>query len=124
LPAALRDDHVDLYHSLGYFLPLRWRGPKVVTIHDMNVYAGWRNWLRPNKVLNWADMALQIPFAARAASRIITDSVASMELITQILRVSADRIVVVHLAPDSYFDTEPAADDTSEMVKLIGDQPF
>ena len=50
LPAQLRNDAVDVYHSLGYFLPLRWEGPKVVTVHDLNVYLNWRSWFRSSFV--------------------------------------------------------------------------
>jgi glycosyltransferase involved in cell wall biosynthesis len=120
LPGALAEDRVDLYHSLGYFLPLRWRGPKVVTMHDMNVYASWRRWLRPKKIVNWADMAVQIPFAARAASRIVTDSGASKELIVQILHVDAEKVSVIPLAADDFFAAAPSADETAEAARVAG----
>jgi glycosyltransferase involved in cell wall biosynthesis len=120
LPAALRRDRIDLYHSLGYFLPLRWRGPKVVTVHDMNVYVNWRQWLRPRKFVNWADMAVQVPLAVGAARQVITDSTSSMQLVERILRVSPGKITVVHLAPDPFFDAQPSEKELGDATALTG----
>jgi glycosyltransferase involved in cell wall biosynthesis len=124
LPAQLRRDTVDIYHSLGYFLPLRWPGPKVVTIHDLNIYLNWRNWLRSKRVFNWADMALQTPLAVRAADRIITDSQFSKDSICRILRVQPDRVAVIPLAPDAFFDEAPSASEIEEVRALTGGTPF
>ena len=124
LPAALRRDHVDVYHSLGYFLPLRWNGPKVVTIHDMNVYVGWRQWMRPRKFVNWADMAVQVPLAAWAAARVITDSTSSKELALRILHLDPDKVVVVHLAPDPFFEQSPRESELANARALTGDGHF
>src|SRR5256885_169683 len=74
LPRRLRQDRIDVYHSPGPFLPVRWHGPKVVTIHDLNIYLNVRNWLRPKTFLAWADLALQTPFSAWVARRVIMDS--------------------------------------------------
>ena len=124
LPAALRRDGINLYHSLGYFLPLGWRGPKVVTIHDMNIYVSWRHWMRRGKLLNWADMALQVPLAARAAMRILTDSESSSRLIQQILHVDERKLVVVPLAPDPYFDQAPSQAEQAEASAVVGEGRF
>jgi glycosyltransferase involved in cell wall biosynthesis len=124
LPSRLRRDAVDVYHSLGYFLPLRWSGPKVVTVHDLNIYLNWRNWIRSKRVLNWADMVLQTPLSVRAADRIITDSQFSKDSIRRILRVESDRVVAIPLAPDPYFDDRPAVSEIAEARGLIGAVPF
>lgn len=124
LPAQLRRDSVDVYHSLGYFLPLRWSGPKVVTIHDLNIYLNWRSWLRTKRVLNWADLVLQTPLAARAADRIITDSQFSKDSIRRILRVAPDKVVSIPLAPDPFFDEQHSAEEIAEARALAGGAPF
>lgn len=124
LPAQLRHDSVDVYHSLGYFLPLRWDGPKVVTIHDLNVYLNWPSWFRSRRLLRWADMAVQTPLAVRAADRIITDSEFSKGSICRILRVEPDRVTVIPLAPDTFFDEEPSADEMEEARAKTGGAPF
>jgi glycosyltransferase involved in cell wall biosynthesis len=124
LPAQLRRDEVDVYHSLGYFLPLRWAGPKVVTIHDLNIYLSWRNWIRSRRLLNWADMALQTPLSVRAADRIITDSQFSKDSICRLLHVNPDRVDTIPLAPDSFFDLKPAAGEIEEAAALTDRAPF
>jgi glycosyltransferase involved in cell wall biosynthesis len=124
LPMRLRKDGVDLYHSLGYFLPLRWRGPKVVTIHDLNMYLNWRSWLRSRRLLNWADMVIETPFAARAAARIITDSLYSKESICRLLRVDPDHVAAIHLAPDPYFDDPPTPDEEAEARIVAGGRRY
>jgi glycosyltransferase involved in cell wall biosynthesis len=124
MPSQLRRDGVDVYHSPGYFLPLRWNGPKVVTIHDLNVYLNWRSWVRSRRLLNWADMALQTPFAAHAADRIVTDSLFSRDSICRILHVAPERVVAIPLAPDPYFDEEPEAAAVEEAQTLTGNGRF
>src|SRR5256885_13429605 len=106
LVQQLRRDGVDLFHSMGFFLPLRWRGPKVVTIHDMNVYTHAREWLRGRTVLRWIDLALQTPLSVRAADRVITDSEFSRAEIERHLRSAKGKVSVIPLAADPYFREE------------------
>lgn len=124
LPAQLRHDAVDVYHSLGYFLPLRWDGPKVVTVHDLNVYLNWRSWFRSKSLLRWADLVVQTPLSVRAADRIITDSEFSKLSICRILRVERSRVAVIPLAPDPFFDKEPDAGERDEARALTQGAPF
>ncbi len=124
VPAQLRRDAIDVYHSFGYFLPVAWRGPKVVTIHDLNIYVHWRTWMRPNKVLNWADMALQTPFAISAASRIITDSRFSRDSICRLMHVAPDKVAVIPLAPDPFFDRSPTAEERADALALTTGATF
>src|SRR5262249_21361344 len=44
LAVRLARDGVDLYHSLGFFLPWLWRGPSVVSIHDINPVIDPAHW--------------------------------------------------------------------------------
>src|SRR5256885_6068651 len=121
LPHRLRADAIDVYHSLGYFLPLRWKGPKVVTIHDLNMYLNWRSWMRPQTLTSWADLALETPMAAAGSDRIVTDSGFSKASICRLLRVPQEKVVVVPLAPDDFFDQAPSADDVAAARKLTGE---
>ena len=120
LPRQLGQDAIDLYHSPGYFLPLRWPGPKVVTIHDMNMYVQARNWLRLAKLRAWADLSVQTPLSARVARRIIVDSMSAQRDVTRLLRVRASRVRVIPLAPDPYFD-EAARPEETAAAQAIGD---
>lgn len=124
LPGQLVRDGIDLYHSPGYFLPLRWRGPKIVTIHDLNVYLQLRSWLRKGKLSSWADLSLQTPLSARMARRIIVDSTSAKNDVMRLLRVRADRVRVIPLAPDPYFDQAAASDDLAAAQQISGGKPF
>jgi len=124
LPRRLRADAIDVYHSLGYFLPLRWPGRKVVTIHDLNMYMNWRSWMRPRTLTSWADLALETPMAAARSDRIVTDSEFSKASICRLLRVPQEKVVVVPLAPDDFFDQAPSADDLAAARKLAGTGEF
>jgi glycosyltransferase involved in cell wall biosynthesis len=124
LPRRLRQDRIDVYHSPGPFLPLRWRGPKVVTIHDLNIYLNVRNWLRPKTILAWADLALQTPFSAWSASRVITASESARADLRRLLRVRQDAIRVIPDAPDAFFDTAPSDDERRAVREIVSDRPY
>ena len=124
LAGQLQRDRVDLYHSLGFFLPLRWPGPKVVTIHDLNVYATARNWLRLPTLLPWLDLAIQTGFSIRAADRVITDSESSRRQISRIMRLPRDRVDVIPLAADSYFDQPATSEEVAEVRTLTSGRRF
>jgi glycosyltransferase involved in cell wall biosynthesis len=124
LPARLNADRVDVYHSLGFFLPIRWNGPKVVTVHDLNIYANARNWLRGPTLLSWIDLSLQTAISVRAADRIITDSESSRRQIVGMLRVPAARIAVIPLAADEFFAETPTAGELSQAKTLVSGHRF
>jgi len=124
LPHRLREDRIDVYHSPGPFLPLRWHGPKVVTIHDLNIYLNVRNWLRPKTLLAWADLALQTPFSARVARRVITASDAAGADLQRLLRVRREAIRVIPDAPDPFFDAAPSPEELAAVRAITLDKPF
>ena len=124
LPRRLREDRIDVYHSPGPFLPLRWGGPKVVTIHDLNIYLNVRNWLRPKTLLAWADLALETPFSARVACRVITASEGARADLQRLLRVRRDAIRVIPDAPDPFFDAPPSPAERSAAEEIASGKPF
>jgi glycosyltransferase involved in cell wall biosynthesis len=124
LPAQLDRDRVDVYHSMGYFLPLRWAGPKVVTVHDLNVYTQVRSWLRPETVLRWADLAIQTPLSVRAADRVITDSEFSRREIERRIGAARGKVVVIPLAADAYFGETPSLAESEQAKAIAHGQPY
>ncbi len=124
LASQLHRDGVDIYHSLGYFLPLRWRGPKVVTVHDLNIYVTARNWLRPPTFLPWLDLVVQTGFSIHLADRVITDSESSRQQIVRVMRLPVERVDVIPLAADSFFDKRAAAAEAAEVRTLTAGRPF
>jgi glycosyltransferase involved in cell wall biosynthesis len=124
LPKHLRRDGVDIYHSPGVFLPLRWPGLKVVSIHDLNIYRHVRNWLHRGTLIHWLDLASQTPISVGVASRIITPSESASRDLQRLLRVRPDRIRVIPDAPDLFFD-EPAYESEIDAAnQLAADRPF
>jgi glycosyltransferase involved in cell wall biosynthesis len=121
LPRQLARDRIDLYHSPGYFLPLRWGGRKVLTIHDLNMYAQARNWMRPQKFLAWLDLALETPLSARSANRIIAVSSATAMALRRILRVPSRAIRVIH---DGFFDEPASPSEMDAAARLAGGRPY
>jgi glycosyltransferase involved in cell wall biosynthesis len=124
LPDQLRRDGIDLFHAPGPFLPLRWHGPKVVTIHDLNLYRQARNWMRPGTMLAWADLALQTPFSVWRAAAIITASSSGRHDLHRILRARLDAIRVIKDAPDPFFDGTPSDADLAQARSLAGGRQY
>ena len=124
MPGQLIHDQIDVYHSPGYFLPLRWRGPKIVTIHDLNIYVQARNWLRMGKLRSWLDLSLQTPLSARVARRVIVDSASAQRDVIRLLRVAARRVRVIPLAPDTYFDEAPSEREKGTASAITLGRPF
>lgn len=124
LPRRLEQDRINLYHSLGYFVPLRWPGRRVVTIHDMNVYFNWRSWVRPGKLLSWLDLVVETPLGGRISDRIITMSEYSREQISRVLRVPPAKVTAIPLAADPYFAQPPAVSELNAVEEITGGSPY
>jgi glycosyltransferase involved in cell wall biosynthesis len=124
LPRHLDRDGVDVYHSLGFFLPLRWRGPKLVTVHDLNVYAHARRWMRGPTILRWMDLAIETSFSIHVADRVITDSESSREQIRKYMHVGPEKVRVIPLAADPFFFAEPSMPELDQVKKLTGGHQF
>jgi glycosyltransferase involved in cell wall biosynthesis len=125
LARAARRDKLDVFHSPGYFLPL-WRGPKVVTFHDMNMFLQWDKWWRPSMRVSWLSLCAQTALSSRLASCIIADSHYSADEIERVLRVSRRRIRVMYPGiHERYFSAtaEPAVKERyglSEYLLSVG----
>ena len=92
VPRLARRAGVDVLHSLASTGPAWGAFARVVTIHDLiyrlhpDTHAGWRA----------RGMALLVPLAARRSHRVIAVSHATRDDLVRELRISADRIDVVH----------------------------
>jgi glycosyltransferase involved in cell wall biosynthesis len=124
LPAALKRDRIDLFHSMGFFLPLRWRGPKLVTVHDLNFLVNAKNWLRGPTLLSWVDLTAQSWLAVRAADRGLTDSESSHGQIVLLMRLAPDRVQVIPLGADPFFDEAPSEAELAGARDLTAGRPF
>ena len=108
LPIRLARDGVDLYHSLGFFLPWLWRGRTVVTIHDIHpvIHRAHWAWAGPRG----AHLALRahIPLAVRQARRILTPSEYVKQTVCERYHVAPEMVVVTPHGADPFFLAAPA----------------
>ena len=115
LPAAARPYELDIYHGIKGALPVYLPVRKVVTIHDLAVYAhpgtfAWRQHLH---------MRPHLRLAARSADRIIADSEHARADIVQRLGVPASRVVTVPLGVrDDLFRPQAGEDDEEVATRL------
>lgn len=97
LPLQLKQYHVDLVHSLGYFSPLFVPCSSISTIPDLNfIYA--RSSFSHAGYLLWR---LMVPLSATRSDKIITISHSSKGDITRFFDIASEKVRVVYLAvPD------------------------
>jgi glycosyltransferase involved in cell wall biosynthesis len=105
LAAAAIRDRIDVFHSPGYFLPL-WKGPKVATFHDANMFLQHDMWWRPGMRLSWLSLCSQTVLASRLARSIATDSNWSRAAIIHTLHVPERKVSVLYPGvEDRFFDS-------------------
>jgi glycosyltransferase involved in cell wall biosynthesis len=109
LPGLLRSLKPDLVHFAQFSAPLLYRGPSVVTIHDLTLVnfrnvrgSGWRKVVY--EVKYWAGR-LVLWNITHTAKQIITDArFVRSELLTHrgsgLLAVKPDKVTAIHLATD------------------------
>lgn len=99
LPARLARLRPDVCHLTGYPAPLAWRGPTVLTLHDVSL-------LRAPATHPWARVAVMSPLlrhAVRQATAVIVPSRATADDAMKLLGVDASRIHHIPEAPASIF---------------------
>jgi glycosyltransferase involved in cell wall biosynthesis len=114
LARALRRDKPDVLFAPADSAPLRWRGPMVLTIHDISYEAHpewfdfpqrWRRRLMARKAVRKADAVL-------ADTKFTKD-----ELITH-YSLPADKVTVVHLGVDDSIKEEPFTPEEELRARL------
>jgi len=93
VPAEARRAGAGLLHAPHYTLPLAWRGPSVVTIHDL-IHIRFAHFHRPGAAVYARFMA---GLAARSARVVIAVSEATKRDIVELLRAPEERVRVVAL---------------------------
>jgi glycosyltransferase involved in cell wall biosynthesis len=114
LPRILKQLDVDLIHSPHFLLPLLYRGPSVVTIHDV-IYLACPEDLESR--IGRLYYSAMMRASARRACRIITDSDFSKQEIIRYLRVDPGKISVIYPAVDSSFAPASETDVQAALAK-------
>lgn len=96
--SGAHDRRVSVYHEPN-FLPLRFAGPTVVSIHDLS----WIRYPETHPKERVAIMNRILPLALERVQHVITDSEAIRREVISEFRVSADRVTTTLLAPRNMF---------------------
>lgn len=114
LPVELASLRPDILHSPDFIPPMRWRGPVVITVHDLA-------FLRYPEILDGDARRFygQIAAATRRADGIIAVSHSTAADITALLGVPSSRITVIHEAAAPQFRLVPVAPDTTRSFNGI-----
>jgi glycosyltransferase involved in cell wall biosynthesis len=99
LPRTLAEDEVDVLFAPGYTLPLRWRGPSVLLVHDV-IALTHPELARPANVWHYG---LMLPRSARRAGRIVVPTTQVRDEVVRVCGVPAERITVVPHGIEPHF---------------------
>lgn len=99
LPQIIPQSDVDLCHFMNNSAPTRCAAPYAITIHDASLFlfSQYHPWSR------LAALRLLLPQAARRAQAVITVSQASRQELIKILRLSPEKVHVIHSAASQDF---------------------
>jgi glycosyltransferase involved in cell wall biosynthesis len=116
LPPLLERLHADVFLSPGSFLPLRWRGPTVLTVHDLAQLARPAGWARRGELGPWIDFAVNTPPAMLRASAVVADSDYVARSIRRLIPWRPVTVVPLAAAPGFGADPGPAATAQAEAL--------
>lgn len=89
---ALTKERLDVFHAPATIIPLQYRGPAVITVHDLAIY-DHPEWFPPGQKFS---KGLLVPASLSRATRIIAVSAATKQMIVKKFGTAAQRIRVVH----------------------------
>ena len=110
--SGAHDRHVSVYHEPN-FLPLRFAGPTVVSIHDLS----WIRFPETHPKERVAIMNRILPLALERVQHVITDSEFIRREVISEFRVSADRVTTTLLAPRNMFKPRDEATCATTLSK-------
>ena len=115
LPAALAAEGAELFHG-NYFLPPRWRGPSVVTVHDIS-FARTREFMPAHDLVAFRTL---VPRAMRRADRVLTVTEWARADILDRYALDPDRVVVTPNAVDDDLAPDGPVPDRPPYLLLVG----
>lgn len=103
VPQIISRAHVDVFHAPANILPLAYRGPSVITIHDLAIYKE-PSWF-PRQVLS---TSVLVPRSLTHAKRIIAVSNSTAEDIQIFFNVPSRKIKVIYEGVEHFITTRAA----------------
>ncbi len=120
LPLYIRKHSLAIFHGTNYDVPL-WGGrPSVLTIHDLSLLL----YPETHEARRVRRARRRLPIMSRAATLIIAPTRSVKREICEHLRVSADKVVVVHEAPRSSFSPMPREQAAEVRARLGVEDEF
>lgn len=115
-PAKARAVKVDLLHQPCFSAPLLFRGPIVITIHDIISI------LFPENIPFASRMFYSkwMPFTYHKANQIITISQSTKNDITRVLKIPQEKITVIPLAVDEKFEQPIKLEEVGRVRQKYG----
>lgn len=89
---ALKKATLDLFHSPAYVIPLQYRGPSVITVHDLAIYKD-PNWFPPKQGFS---TKVAVPNSVKKADRVIAVSEATAKMARELFDVPEEKVNVVY----------------------------
>lgn len=114
LPGLMLGQGIDLLHAPGYTMPLRWRGPTVLTLYDI-LPLRHPQWCKVSNVWHYR---LMLPRSVQAATRIIVPSQTVKAELVEVLKTDPGKITVIPLGADHI--GEPVTDE--DRLKTVRDR--
>ena len=114
LPLYAREARLDLFHGTNYNVPVWGRTPSVVTFHDLSLLLHPET--HPARLVGV--MRRRLPVMIAAAARIITDSESVRREVCGQLKVPAEKVVSVPLAPRRVFRPADARETADALARL------
>lgn len=95
ISAYLNKQKLDVYHNPANFIPLGYRQPSVITVHDLAIFRH-PDWF-PGSLINksWSKR-VTVPSSIKRAQKIIAVSESTKRDIIKLFKVPADRIEVIY----------------------------
>lgn len=122
LTGQLKKARLDLMHFTNFNVPLSYRNPFVVTMHDLTLYDySGRSRLSRLKVF---PMRLVMRHAARRSARVVTISEHQKKLIAQVFDLPTESVEVVYEAADARFKPLPTAKVEAFRQRVGLTEPF
>jgi alpha-1,3-rhamnosyl/mannosyltransferase len=114
LPRYLRRHKFSLFHGTNYEVPLGWRGPSVLTIHDLSLF---RYPETHERRLVWR-ARWRWPLMTRAAQMIVTPTDFVRREVVEKLNLAPDKVVAVPEAARPAFQPAPLAETAATRRRL------
>ena len=108
--SVLKQQHLDVFHSPAYVIPMQYNRPSVVTVHDLAIYQH-PSWFPPKQTLS---RSLLVPRSIKKADKVIAVSNATKKSIRQLFKVPEERIATVY---EGFTKGERVTKATKEAVK-------